>query len=65
MPHHFPFLLQPLQIERASRGAELTERGEMESEEEEAKEEAEEERLDPGENEKEARWRMVKLQREK
>lgn len=60
MPHHFPFLLQPLQIERASRGAKLTERGEMESEKE-----AEEERLDPGENEKEARWRMVKLQREK
>ena len=26
MPHHFPFLVQLLQIERASLGAELTER---------------------------------------
>lgn len=28
MQHHFPFLIQPLQIEEASLGAELTERRE-------------------------------------
>lgn len=52
MPHHFPFLIQPLQITWPSLGPELTEseRGEGEGAEAEAKTRG---RLDPGEKRRE------------
>lgn len=65
MPHHFPSLAQPLQIERASLGAELAERRDGVIGEEGVRRwwgGEREERLDPGENGKE-RWRWLKRTR--
>lgn len=56
--------LSSLREERWSRRRRRS-REEEEEEEKEKAEKVEEERLDPGENEKEVRWRMVKLQRQK
>lgn len=50
MPHHFPFLIQPLQITWVSLGPELTERW---SQREEGAEEKMQGRLDPGEKRRE------------